>query len=153
MVSIKESTQQFYQRRWDTFLAWLVDRPVSSGTIKEYVDLMIRNSHSASNINAFIVTASHYVPDYVELPEKLKKDYEGRRKPPLTKGELDHFEKGIYTLNPSQQADIYRLLRGETTERYYASIYFLVQRLGLLTLGRVISPNQVRGLRAVEIES
>lgn len=145
MVFIKESTRLFYQRRWDTFLKWLSDRPVSSGTIEEYVNLMRINNHSASNINAFIVTASHYVPDYVELPKKLKKDYEGRRKPPLTKDELTHFMKGIPTLTPDQQEDIYRLLQGEPTERYYASIYFLVQKLGLLTLGRAISPSQIRG--------
>ena len=150
MIIINENTQQFYKRRWDTFLAWLGDRPVSSGSINDYVNLLRAKHYSISQINAFIVTASHNVEDYVVLPEKIKKDYEGRRKPPLTKDELKHFEKGISTLNSSQQAGIYRLLRGEPTELHYASIYFLVQRLSLLTLGRAVSPNQVKGLKTIE---
>lgn len=150
MVSINKSTQQFYKQRWDTFLAWLGDRPVSSGSINDYVNSLREKHYSISHINAFIVTASHNAPDYVVLPGKIKKDYEGRRKPPLTKSELEHFEKGISILNSSQQAGIYHLLRGEPTGLHYASIYFLVQRLGLLTLGRAVSPGQVKGLKAVE---
>ena len=149
MIIIKESTQLFYQRRWDIFIDWLGDRLITSEVIDQYVDFMTEKGYSASHINAFISTAAYYVPDYIELPTSIKKERKEPLKSPLTRTELRCFETGIPTLKESQQTDINLLLQGLPTKRYYSSIYFLVQKVSLLTIGRAISPSQVKGLKAL----
>ncbi len=149
---LTEKTGQSYERYWNNFLSWLGDRPVTSKNIADYVTFLREQDYGKATINAFIVAASNFVERYVELPAKERVS-NSRRRPRLTPIELDFFKKGISQLTPNQQEDIHRLLRGEKPMRFYASIYMLVQRVGLLTLGRAITPNQIKGLEFNETNS
>ncbi|KLU61711.1 hypothetical protein CEB3_c18890 [Peptococcaceae bacterium CEB3] len=144
--TIKAATERYYEQRWNAYLDWLGEgKPLTSKTIANYVEETKNKHYSHATINAFLNAAAYFAPSYITIPPKEYRP-NVKRMPKLTATELDYFKRGIPTLKPDQQEEIRRLLRGEKPQRRYAAYYFLVQRLGLMTLGRSVAPSQITGL-------
>lgn len=146
MKSVNQKTRDAYWRHWEIFQNWLIQtgRTLTTESIEHYVNDLIEHGKAPRTINAKLIAIRHFSPPDLTIPKLLKAPV--TRSYVLNSEDLVRFHEGLKVLPADQKTEVLRWMRGQKTERTYASVLRYVKKVGYLTFAQNIKMGQIRGV-------